>query len=122
MTFCLYRFPKCNHALEMLEKMYSSHNRNRMRPCPQGRNDTERFLKYDINTAANNSNHTQPLLLTRHNAVPGMILIYSDGNLLFCDHIFNGYGNTKKDFKKQIIKSRLDAIHGVFLPKDFRFR
>ncbi|ESP04590.1 hypothetical protein LOTGIDRAFT_170681 [Lottia gigantea] len=115
-------FPKRNEVFELLEKMYTKQNRNRMRPCQQCYCDTFRLLKYDINTAADHSDHTQPLLLTRHNAVPGMILIYSDGNLLFCDNIFNGYGNTKKDFKKQITKSRLDAVHGVFLPKDFRFK
>ena len=48
--------------------------------------------------------------------------IYCDGRLLFCDHIFNGYGNTKKDFKKQIMNSRKDFAQGFSLPKDFKFR
>lgn len=51
-----------------------------------------------------------------------VLQIYCDGKLLFCDHIFNGYGNTRKDFKKQVMKSRHDAIQGHYLPKDFRFR
>lgn len=48
--------------------------------------------------------------------------IYLAGKLLFCDHIFNGYGNARKDFKKQLMKSRVEALQGFSLPKDFRFR
>ena len=48
--------------------------------------------------------------------------MYCDGKLLFCDHIFNGYGSARKDFKKQVMKSRHDAIQGYNLPKDFKFR
>lgn len=29
--------------------------------------------------------------------------MYVGGKLLFADHIFNGYGNAKKDFLKQVI-------------------
>lgn len=28
--------------------------------------------------------------------------MYTGGKLLFADHIFNGYGNAKKDFLKQV--------------------
>jgi len=28
--------------------------------------------------------------------------MYTGGKLLFADHIFNGYGNAKKDFIKQV--------------------
>lgn len=45
-----------------------------------------------------------------------------NGKLLFCDHIFNGYGNARKDFKKQMMKTRLEAIQGFSLPTDFKFR
>lgn len=48
--------------------------------------------------------------------------MYMAGKLLFCDHIFNGYGNARKDFKKQVMKTRLQAMQGFSLPKDFRFR
>ena len=48
--------------------------------------------------------------------------MYMDGKLLFCDHIFNGYGNARKDFKKQVMKTRLQAMQGFSLPKDFKFR
>ncbi|KAL4226564.1 hypothetical protein ACF0H5_014549 [Mactra antiquata] len=114
-------FPGITKAEEMLNEIYTNQNRNRTRPCVQSRSDMFRVFKYDINSAAEMSDHTQPILMTRHNVVPGMFLIYCDGKLMFCDHIFNGYGNTRKDFKKQIMKSRHDAIHGYSLPKDFRF-
>ncbi|KAK3768351.1 hypothetical protein RRG08_031140 [Elysia crispata] len=109
------------HSEMMLGQIYQNQNRNRTRPCLQSGPDMYRILKYDINSAGEGSDHTQPLLLTRHNVVPGMFLIYADGKLLFCDHIFNGYGNATRDFKKQVMKSRLDYIHGFSLPEDFRF-
>ena len=42
------------------------------------------------------------LLKNRHNVVPGMFLIYSKTRLVFADLVFNGYGNAKKDFMKQV--------------------
>ncbi|KAK7484126.1 hypothetical protein BaRGS_00024615 [Batillaria attramentaria] len=114
-------YPNTNPAESMLNHIYATQNRNRTRPCLQSRGDMFRIFKYDINTAADNCTHTQPLLLTRHNVVPGMFLIYADSKLLFCDHILNGYGYTQRDFRKQIMKSRLDLLHGKSLPSDFRF-
>lgn len=75
MYFLPFRFPYVNAAEDMLEEIYINQNRNRTKPCVQGRSDTFRILQYDINTAAEGSHHTQPLLLTRHNVVPGMILV-----------------------------------------------
>ncbi|KAH9503808.1 hypothetical protein Btru_066692 [Bulinus truncatus] len=114
-------YPQSNHSESMLCEIYQDQNRNRTRPCLQCRTDSFRILKYDINTAMEGSDHAQPILLSRHNVVPGMFLIYCEGRLLFCDHIFNGYGNARKDFQKQVLKSRLDFNHGISLPKDFRF-
>ncbi|KAL5013330.1 hypothetical protein ScPMuIL_007600 [Solemya velum] len=114
-------YPNANNAEKMLDEIYRVQNRNRTRPCIQSRSDAYRILKYDINTASQGSDHTHPLLLIRHNIVPGMFLMYADGRLMFCDHIFNGYGNARKDFVKQIMKCRLDSIQGFCLPKDFRF-
>lgn len=48
--------------------------------------------------------------------------IYGATKLLFCDHIFNGYGNARKDFQKQLERCKHDARGRKFLPKDFRFR
>lgn len=114
-------FPHISSSDQMIEEIYLSQNRNRTKPCVQSRTDMFRILQYDINSASEGSDHTQPLLLTRHNVVPGMFLIYLAGKLLFCDHIFNGYGNARKDFKKQLMKSRVEALQGFSLPKDFRF-
>lgn len=114
-------FPHTSSSDQMIEEIYLSQNRNRTKPCVQSRTDMFRILQYDINSASEGSDHTQPLLLTRHNVVPGMFLIYLAGKLLFCDHIFNGYGNARKDFKKQLMKSRVEALQGFALPKDFRF-
>ncbi|XP_078341968.1 uncharacterized protein LOC111107827 isoform X2 [Crassostrea virginica] len=114
-------FPHTSSSDNMIEEIYLSQNRNRTKPCVQSRTDMFRILQYDINSAAEGSDHTQPQLLTRHNVVPGMFLIYLAGKLLFCDHIFNGYGNARKDFKKQLMKSRVEALQGFCLPKDFRF-
>lgn len=46
--------------------------------------------------------------------------MYCGGRLVFADHIFNGYGNAKNDFRKQIFQSRRDYTLGHFLPDDFR--
>ena len=59
----------------MMEELYSNLTRNRTKPCVQSRTDMYRVLQYDVNTAAEASDHTQPLLLTRHNVVPGMFLV-----------------------------------------------
>lgn len=44
-------------------------------PNSQARHDPYRLLRYDIAIAARDTDHSQPLLLTRHNAVPGMFLV-----------------------------------------------
>jgi hypothetical protein len=58
MYFLSFRFPYVNAAEDMLEEIYLNQNRNRTKPCVQGRSDTFRILQYDINTAAEGSNHT----------------------------------------------------------------
>ncbi|WAR25904.1 CC020-like protein [Mya arenaria] len=65
-------FPGITKAEEMVNEIYQNQNRNRTRPCVQSRSDMFRVFKYDINSAAEMSNHTQPILLTRHNVVPGI--------------------------------------------------
>ncbi|XP_032221185.2 uncharacterized protein LOC116603703 [Nematostella vectensis] len=113
-------YPDANPCDSMLDQLYYEKNRNRSIPCVQARNDPYILLRYDISTAAQFSSHTQPLLLRRHNAVPGMFLMYTGGKLLFADHIFNGYGNAKRDFLKQITRTRKEALEGKALPSDFR--
>ena len=48
--------------------------------------------------------------------------MYKNSRLLFCDHIFNGYGYSQQDFVKQINKTKEDAKLGKFLPNNFRFK
>ena len=41
--------------------------------------------------------------------------MYTGGKLLFADHIFNGYGNAKKDFLKQVWKLTSNNYLNVFI-------
>ncbi|PIK34835.1 hypothetical protein BSL78_28338 [Apostichopus japonicus] len=97
---------------DMLLRLYERQNRNRTRLCYQSRFDSYRILLYDVVTAMEGTGNTHPELYLRHNAVPGMFLIYGATKLLFCDHIFNGYGNARKDFQKQLERCKHDAREG----------
>ncbi|XP_072025024.1 uncharacterized protein [Amphiura filiformis] len=114
-------FPEALPCHDMFSKFYDRQQRNRAKPCYQSRTDPYRLLVYDVVSAVHLSGHKQPKLLQRHNAVPGMFMIYAGGKLVFCDNIFNGYGNAKRDFQKQLLQSRQDASLGNFLPADFKF-
>ncbi|XP_078484820.1 uncharacterized protein LOC100175408 isoform X1 [Ciona intestinalis] len=105
----------------MLDNLYLDKNKNRTKPCMQSRHDLYRTLRYDLAVAKSGTNRTTPLLLGRHNVVPGMTLMYCGGRLIFADHIFNGYGNARNDFKKQVYKTRQEYLMGHLLPDDFRF-
>eukprot|EP00112_Aurelia_sp_Birch-Aquarium-sp1_P002876 Seg1319.12 transcript_id=Seg1319.12/GoldUCD/mRNA.D3Y31 product="putative protein C3orf20" protein_id=Seg1319.12/GoldUCD/D3Y31 len=112
------RFPR-NLCDEMLDELYYDKNKAQNLPCVQSRYDPYRLLRYDLATAS--ETHEAPLLLRRHNVAPGMFLMYVSGRLLFADYIFNGYGNAKRDFLKQVMKTRKDSMRGVDLAQDFRF-
>ncbi|XP_072177179.1 uncharacterized protein [Diadema setosum] len=114
-------FPGAMPCGEMLVRLYEHMNRNRTKPCYQCRSDRYRLLIYDTLGAIQGTTNKQPELYRRHNAVPGMFMIYGGGKLLFCDHIFNGYGNAKKDFQKQLSRTLNDHNLGKYLPRDFRF-
>ena len=106
----------------IVQEMYSSNNKNRVQPCKESLKDENRYFYYDVRTATDNSDHTEPGLIARHNVAPGMCLIYKNANLIFCDHIFNGYGYSQQDFLKQLEKCKDDANQGKFLPYNFRFK
>lgn len=59
----------------MLDQLYKERNANRTQVCLQARSDPYRVFRYDVATAYFDSDHTEPLLLTRHNAVAGMFLV-----------------------------------------------
>ncbi|XP_011681226.2 uncharacterized protein LOC100891346 [Strongylocentrotus purpuratus] len=114
-------FPGAMPCGDMLVRLYETMNRNRTKPCYQCRGDRYRLLIYDTIAAVQGTTNKQPELYRRHNAVPGMFMIYGGGKLLFCDHIFNGYGNARKDFQKQLSRTLKEHNMGHFLPRDFRF-
>lgn len=59
----------------MMESLHVEQNQNRTRPCFQSAKDTFRLLYYDVLTASEFSDHAQPMLIRRHNVVPGMFLV-----------------------------------------------
>ncbi|XP_047146085.1 uncharacterized protein LOC105847182 isoform X2 [Hydra vulgaris] len=109
---------KSSSADIYMQKLYQQLNKNRTYPCVQSINDPYRLLRYPIDRSLNEE---PPLLVKRHNVCCGMFMMYQGGHLFFADYIFNGYGQTKKHFLKQIILTREDALKGNHLPKDFRF-
>ncbi|RNA29347.1 hypothetical protein BpHYR1_032044 [Brachionus plicatilis] len=105
----------------MFTNLYEANNKNRVQPCKESIRDETRYLFYDVKLAADNSDHTQPMLITRHNVATGTVLMYKNSKLLFCDHIFNGYGYSLQDFLKQLNKSKDDAKNEKYLPYNFHF-
>ncbi|XP_078090815.1 uncharacterized protein LOC144507548 isoform X2 [Mustelus asterias] len=105
----------------MVQELYEQNSRNRHQPCLECQRDAFRIIKYDISTANEYTAPSPVLLVARHNATPGMFLMYIGGKLLFADHIFNGYSNSIKDLKKQITKTYDDYLMGRHLLYDFRF-
>lgn len=101
-----------------LEKLYIQLQHGRPSPCVQCKHDPFRFLKYDLDSPLNK---TPPLLVQKHGVMPGMVVMYSGGNLLFGGCVFNGYSYSKRDLLKQINQVRLDYQMGHFLPPGFRF-
>ena len=83
------RYPEAIPACEMLEKLHSDQNRNRgTRCCLQSRSDSFRLFRYDVATAPDSSNHNDPLLLRRHNVVPGMFLVGIHKSMLhICEYV-----------------------------------
>ncbi|XP_018418885.1 PREDICTED: uncharacterized protein C3orf20 homolog [Nanorana parkeri] len=110
-----------NHRPDVLDQLYEKKNSYRSMPCMQSRLDSFRLLKYDISTCNLYTDHKDPLLVQRHNAAPGMILMYIYGKLMFANYIFNGYSRSIKDLQKQIVKTRSDYQTGNHLPSDFKF-
>jgi len=107
------KYPEATPCDGMMDDLYYGINYSRSQPCTQATSDNYRLLRYDI---SHNS-----LLISRHNAIPGMFFMYSRGKLLFADLVFNGYGNAKKDFLKQVFKCCRLADQNKFIPPDFKF-
>uniref|UniRef100_A0A8D2J9L1 Chromosome 3 open reading frame 20 n=1 Tax=Varanus komodoensis TaxID=61221 RepID=A0A8D2J9L1_VARKO len=101
-----------------IEKIYIQMQHGRPSPCIQCKHDPYRFLKYDLESPLNK---TPPLLVQKHGVVPGMVVMYAGGKLLFGGSVFNGYGYSKRDLLKQINQACLDCKMGHFLPQSFKF-
>ncbi|XP_038596119.1 uncharacterized protein C3orf20 homolog [Tachyglossus aculeatus] len=111
--------PAYSLALELIfEDLYVSTQFGRSSPCIQSKHDPYRLLKYDLD---NQLEDKPPLLLQKHAVVPGMVLIFANGKLLFGSNILNGYGWSKKHLLKQIARSRQDCQMGRYLPDGFNF-
>ncbi|KAM4881792.1 uncharacterized protein C3orf20-like isoform 2-T2 [Thomomys bottae] len=111
---------KNDKHIEEVTKIYRELNRSRTMPCVQSHLDPFRLLKYNIVSASKFTGSDCPLLVQRHNIIPGIFLMYVQGKLVFANFIFNGYSTSAKDLKKQIVKTKNDYHMGYFLPKDYR--
>ncbi|XP_072845603.2 uncharacterized protein C3orf20 homolog [Pogona vitticeps] len=101
-----------------VEKIYVHMQHGRPSPCIQCKHDPFRFLKYDLESPLNQK---PPLLVQKHGVVPGMVVMYAGGKLVFGSTVFNGYSYSKRDLLKQINQVRLDCKMGHFLPQSFKF-
>ncbi|XP_042309912.1 uncharacterized protein C3orf20 homolog [Sceloporus undulatus] len=101
-----------------VEKIYVQMQHGRPSPCVQCKHDPFRFLRYDLE---NPLNKKPPLLVEKHAVVPGMVVMYAGGKLLFGSNVFNGYSYSKRDLLKQINQVCLECKMGHFLPPSFKF-
>ncbi|XP_036595550.1 uncharacterized protein C3orf20 homolog [Trichosurus vulpecula] len=109
-----------SHLEWILDTLYLHSQCGRPSPCIQCRHDPYRLLRYNINSALQEH---PPLLVQKYAVMPGMILMFAGGKLIFGGFIFNGYGCcSKKNILKQIFLARQHCKMGYFLPDDFKFR
>ncbi|KAL0968731.1 hypothetical protein UPYG_G00270960 [Umbra pygmaea] len=108
-------------TVDKLDELYQRRNKNRTIPCTQSQLDSFRLLRYELSTGKSHTGTHNALLQQRHNAAPGMFLMYIRGKLLFADYIFNEYSCSVRDFLKQISKTRRLYRLGQCLPPDYSF-
>ncbi|XP_007500331.2 uncharacterized protein C3orf20 homolog isoform X1 [Monodelphis domestica] len=110
---------KASHLEWTLDRLYLHNQYGRPSPCIQCRHDPYRLLRYDINGILRKD---PPLLVQKYAVMPGMILMFSGGKLLFGGSVFNGYGScSKKNLLKQIFWAHQHSKMGYFLPENFKF-
>ncbi|CAF1170157.1 unnamed protein product, partial [Didymodactylos carnosus] len=109
-----------NDLNEIFLTLHYHMNKMRTTPCRFCLHDEYRCVLYDIGQTTKYSTHMGPLLIVRHNVQPGFVLIYQNGQLIFGDYIFNGYGRNINDLKKQIQYMKTQHIHTA-LPDQFKF-
>ncbi|XP_034001911.1 uncharacterized protein LOC117494975 isoform X2 [Trematomus bernacchii] len=106
---------------EVLQLLYRKRNKHRTMPCSQCQMDSFRLVRYEMSTGKPSCVAGSILLQQRHNAAPGMVLMYIRGKLLFVGFIFSRHNCTVRDLHKQISRTRRDYRLGVSLPTDYKF-
>ncbi|XP_034735566.1 uncharacterized protein C3orf20-like isoform X2 [Etheostoma cragini] len=120
----LPRQPVNTHAvfgLDVLEQLYRRRNKYRTMPCTQCQMDSFRLVRYEMSTRNPRCGVKNILLQQRHNAAPGMVLMYIRGKLLFVGYVFSGLSCSVRDLQKQISRTRRDYRLGLSLPSDHKF-
>nr|XP_025741013.1 uncharacterized protein C3orf20 homolog isoform X5 [Callorhinus ursinus] len=103
----------------LLDTLHSHRQQGRASPCIQCRHDPYRLLRYDLDSSLQKD---PPLLVKKYAVVPGMVLMFAGGKLLFGGCILNGYGFSRQNLLKQIFQARQDCKMGYFLPDNYKFR
>ncbi|XP_041851894.1 uncharacterized protein C3orf20-like isoform X2 [Melanotaenia boesemani] len=108
---------------DTLEMLYRRQNKHRTMPCTQCQMDSFRLVKYEMSAGKDNCGLglNNILLQQRHNAAPGMVLMYIRGKLIFLGYIFSGDSCSARDLHKQISRSRRDYRLGMTLPSDYKY-
>ncbi|XP_045390086.1 LOW QUALITY PROTEIN: uncharacterized protein C3orf20 homolog [Lemur catta] len=102
----------------LLDTLYGQRQQGRASPCMQCRHDPYRLLLYDLHGPLQ---ATPPLMVKKFSVVPGMILMFAGGKLLFGGCVLNGYGYSRRNLLEQISRARRDCGMGCFLPHDYKF-
>ncbi|XP_054475567.1 uncharacterized protein C3orf20-like [Anoplopoma fimbria] len=106
---------------DVLEQLYRRRNKHRSMPCTQCQMDSFRLVRYEMSTGEPSCGGENMLLQQRHNAAPGMVLMYIRGKLLFVGHIFSGHSCSVRDLQKQISRTRGDYRLGLSLSSDYKY-
>ncbi|XP_069384186.1 uncharacterized protein C3orf20-like isoform X2 [Paralichthys olivaceus] len=107
---------------DALEQLYRRRNKHRTTPCTQCQMDSFRLVRYEMSTGGTpGCGRANMLLQQRHNAAPGMILMYIRGKLLFVGYMHSDRSYSVRDLQKQICRSRGDYRLGLSLPPDYKF-
>ncbi|XP_029008541.1 uncharacterized protein LOC114856871 isoform X3 [Betta splendens] len=104
-----------------LEQLYRRRNRHRAMPCTQCQMDSFRLVRYETAAAEPGRRDQNVLLQQRHNAAPGMVLMYIRGTLLFVGYIFSDHRGSVINLQEQISRARAGYRSGVRLPADHKF-
>ncbi|XP_059742827.1 uncharacterized protein [Bos taurus] len=65
---------KKDRTMREMAKLYTKLNRHRSMPCVQCHSDAFRLMKYNVITASKFTSSKSPLLVQRHNVIPGIFL------------------------------------------------